>query len=175
MSILQQIIYSIITGIIASIVFYLILFTIRPRVKLSDVICISGSSDKFKIAKIKVVNLGRSMLMNVNYTLHYCVNYDDGLIDMTEIHPRKSSLSTISKYSHKNTDYAVRITYEIPNEHYPLLENAKFVFTLQVTHPLSNTSKCIKKEYCKDDLKNGEFESGKSVKFISHRGEKNSM
>lgn len=175
MNILQQILSSIITGLIASIAFYFILFAIKPRVKLSDVICISGTSDKFKIAKVKVVNLSHSMLMNVDYTLHYCVDYDDGLTDITEILPRKSSLSTIAKYTRKNTDYAVRITYEIPNEQYPLLENAKFIFTLQASHPLSNTSKCIKREYRKEDLKYGEFESGKSVKFILHRREKNSI
>ncbi len=165
----EPMISSVITGIIASIVFYFILYLIKPRIKLSDVMCIDSESDKYKIMKIKVVNLSRSMLMNINYTLHYCVDYEDGLTDVTEIPPRKPPLSTFAKYTRKNTDYAIRITYKIPNDSFPLRDNVKLVFTIQTTHPISNTSKCIAKNYRKNDIKQGTFESGRSTKFILRR------
>lgn len=165
----QPIISSVLTGIIASIVFYFVLFLIKPRIKLSDVMCIDSESDEYRIIKIKVVNLSRSMLMNVNYTLHYCVDYEDGLTDITEIPPKKPPLSTFAKYTRKNTDYAIRITYEISNDSFPLCDNVRLLFTIQTTHPISNTSKCIGKDYRKDDLKRGTFESGRSTKFILRR------
>lgn len=160
---------SVVTGIIASIVFYFVLYLIKPRIKLSDVMCIDSESDKYKIMKIKVVNLSHSMLMNINYTLHYCVDYEDGLTDVTEIPPKKPPLSTFAKYTRKNTDYAIRITYKIPNDSFPLRDNVKLVFTIQTTHPISNTSKCVGKDYRKDDIKRGTFESGRSTKFILRR------
>lgn len=89
LDLLEQMISSVVTGIIASIVFYFVLYLIKPRIKLSDVMCIDSESDKYKIMKIKVVNLSHSMLMNINYTLHYCVDYEDGLTDVTEIPPKK--------------------------------------------------------------------------------------
>lgn len=131
--------------------------------------CIDSESDKYKIMKIKVVNLSHSMLMNINYTLHYCVDYEDGLTDVTEIPPKKPPLSTFAKYTRINTDYAIRITYKIPNDSFPLRDNVKLVFTIQTTHPISNTSKCVGKDYRKDDIKRGTFESGRSTKFILRR------
>lgn len=169
MDLFQQMISSVITGIIASVVFYFVLFLIKPHVKLSDVICIDSESDMYRIMKIKVVNLSRSMLMNVNYTLHYCVDYEDGLTDITEIPPKKPPLSTFAKYTRKNTDYAIRITYKISKDSFPLRDNVKLVFTIQTTHPISNTSKCIGKNYRKNDMKRGTFESGRSTKFILRR------
>ncbi len=169
LDLLEQMISSVVTGIIASIVFYFVLYLIKPRIKLSDVMCIDSESDKYKIMKIKVVNLSHSMLMNINYTLHYCVDYEDGLTDVTEIPPKKPPLSTFAKYTRKNTDYAIRITYKIPNDSFPLRDNVKLVFTIQTTHPISNTSKCVGKDYRKDDIKRGTFESGRSTKFILRR------
>lgn len=101
---------SVITGIIASVVFYFVLFLIKPHVKLSDVICIDSESDKYRIMKIKVVNLSRSMLMNVNYTLHYCVDYEDGLTDITEIPPKKTPSINVreiytKKYRLRDSDH----------------------------------------------------------------------
>ncbi len=163
---MEQMISSVISGVIASIIFTIIQIAIRPRLEISKNICISKSDEGLVIAKIKIVNLGRKMLKDVRYTLHYCVDYDDGLSDITEVAPKKNYLSTVAAYSKENTDYAVRISYEWDEKKYPMEENTRFIFTLQGSHPLSNTSKCLKREYRKDDLKIGSFETGKSCKFI---------
>ena len=56
-----------------------------------------------------------------------------------------------------------------PKDSFPLRDNVKLVFTIQTTHPISNTSKCIGKNYRKTDIKRGTFESGRSTKFILRR------
>ena len=163
---MEQLISGVVSGVIASVIFAVILIAIKPRMKISDNICISKTDEGLIIAKIKIVNFSRRMLTNMKYTLHYCVGYDDGLTDITEIVPKKNFLTTVAAFSKKNTDYAVRISYEWDNKKYPMEENTRFVFTLQGTHPFSNTSKCIKREYRKNDLKIADFETGKSCKFI---------
>lgn len=172
MEILEQMISGIISGVCASIIFTVIQFLIKPKCKVSDIICINRNDEGFIMGEIKIANLGKSMLMNVKYSLQYCVDYEDGLSDISEIIPKKTPINTLSSFSKKNTDYAVRITYEWSEKQYPLNDNSKLIFTLQATHPLSNTSKCIEKVYCAQDLKRGNFEFGRSFGFIATNRER---
>lgn len=159
---------GIISGIIASICFSIFLMLIKPKVKISDKICVENEGTKDIVYRIKIVNKTFAMLTNLRYTLYYCKMHGDGISTITEIEPRKTRLISIDPFNLKkdNTDYAVRISYDIDPEKYPLNEKSKLIFTFIADHSLSSTTKCIKKEYYKDSIVSGVFESDRSVKII---------
>lgn len=165
----STILESILTGVFASFMFYLILLFIRPKLKVSSQISCRHIDDDTDEYKIKLVNKTFSMLYNVSYILYYCIERDDGIHDVTEIKPLKTLLTSITGYSLKrdNTDYAVRITYRIDKRKYVLNEKTKLIFVIMCNHSLSNTSKCIRMEYRESDIKEGMFETDKSMKIIS--------
>lgn len=164
----SSILIGITSGVIASVCFALFLLLIKPRVKISNQICIEKDINTGVVYRIKIVNKTFAMLTNLRYVLYYCSMRGDGINTVTEIEPRKSRLISIDRNSlrRKNTDYAVRISYDIDKEKYPLNDNCKLIFTFIADHALSNTTTCIKKEYFAKDMIAGRFESDKSVKIL---------
>lgn len=158
---------GIVSGIVASVCFSIIMFAIRPRFKVSKQIAVSRG--ELSIYKIKVVNTSRSMLTNVRYSLHYCVDYTDGTSDISEIDPKKSKLDIISRYSRSDeqASYAVRISYKIDESKYPMMDNTRLIFTILADHAYSNTTTCKKIDYKKEDLVEGIFETKKSTQILS--------
>ena len=169
MDIRETIIVGIISSIIASIVFYLWMVLIKPRFIISDKICIKKTQDSEADYMVKVANTTRSFITNVSYSLLYCVEGEDGLKDICTIDPYKPPITYMNKYSRSNTDYAVRITYKIDEEKFPLNENSFFMFTFQAYHSFSNAMKIEKRVFRKSDVQQGIFETGKSTKILSHR------
>lgn len=168
MEIGSTILTGIVSGIIASICFSLFLMLIKPKIKISDQICVENEGTKDVVYRIKIVNRTFAMLTNLKYILYYCEMHGDGISTITEIQPRKTPIISIDRFNLKkdNTDYAVRISYDIDPVAYPLNDKCKLEFTFMADHSWSSTTKCIKKEYYKDDLVSGVFESDKSVKII---------
>lgn len=168
MGIGSTILTGVISGIIASMCFSLFLMLIKPKVKISDQICAEEENANDVVYRIKIVNLTLAMLTNLRYTLHYCKMHGDGISTLTEIEPRKTPIISIDRFNFKkdHTDYAVRISYDIDSTKYPLDDKCKLEFTFIADHALSSTTKCIKKEYHKDDIVRGVFESDKSIKII---------
>lgn len=161
----ENLIIGVISGIVASIFFTVILLLVRPKIKVSDKIC----CDDNHVYRIKVVNKTCFMLTNIKYKLYYCRIHGDGITTMEEIQPRKSSpIIHVNKYSifDKDANYAFRISYNIDFEKYPIDRNTKFEFVLIADHSLSNTTKCVNKDYCGEDIIKGVFESGQSTKII---------
>lgn len=158
---------GVISGLIASGVFSMFLAMIKPKIKLSKQICLEPISGNKKVYRIKVVNMTLSMLTNLKYSLHYHEMHGDEISTVTEIEPYKKPIVSISGYSLKNTDYAIRLTYDIDSETYPLNDKSKLVFTFIADHALSGTTKCIKEEYTLNEIKEGIFETGKSVRIIN--------
>lgn len=169
MDIQQTIIVGIVSSIIASLVFYSLMIMIKPRFIISDRICLKRVSEDEYDYIIKVANLTRSFITNVNYSLIYCEVREDGLKDIHTIAPLKPPIMNISKYSAKNTDYAVRLTYRIKNSEYKIDESSYFLFTFQAHHSFSNAMGIQEKIYLKSDLQEGIFETGKSTKILSQR------
>lgn len=101
---------GIISGLIASVILYLALFTIKPRVVLSNYICQQSEGNK---CYIKLVNFTNHYLMDVNYSLHFCHYSADGIISMEPIDFDKRVLDYISPHrkSDKSAKYAVRIAF----------------------------------------------------------------
>lgn len=164
----QNLLIGIISGIVASIFFTLILFFIKPKITVSDKICCCIDSNNNKTYRIKIVNRTCFMLTNIKYKLFYCKIHGDGITTIQEIEPRKSPIICIDKYNFfdKEAKYAIRISYDIDFEKYPINENSKIEFVFIADHSLSNTTTCVKKEYVADDIIEGLFESKKSTNII---------
>lgn len=157
------------SGFISSLCFFIVLFLIKPRIKVSDEICKCEDSNGSVLYKIKIVNKTRSMLVDVDYSLFYKTIHKDGVDNLVEIQPYKSKLKYISKYNSsksKNDDYAVRITYKIDKEKYPLNKNNRLMFSIMASHHTTGTTKAISSEYDSSKIREGVFETGKSTKIL---------
>lgn len=163
---------GIISGLISSTCFFMILFFIKPKILVSDSICKSTNKNGETIYKVKIVNKTRSMLVDVNYSLFYKTIHSDGIDSIVEIQPYKSPLKYVSQYNkseNKNNDYAVRITYLIKEEDFPINDNTRLVFSFMASHQTTGTTKAISKEYSKNEIKEGLFETGVSTKILEKR------
>lgn len=171
MEIISSVISGIISGIISSLLFYQLLKHIKPRITVSNNICAELKSDDSVVYRIKVVNNSKLILTNFNYCLQYQVYNDDHINYIMDIDPNKIKLGVIKAYNRKDIDsaYAVRLTYKIPLEKFPLKENSKFVFTFYAEHPYSSSVTCVSKEFSLDDIVFGTFETGKSMKYTLQR------
>lgn len=165
--ILWGLLSAVITGVVASIVYSLILLVIRPKVKISKEICMSKNTDGTMVYKIKVVNKSFAMLTNLKYSLYYCVEHGDGNETITEIKSRKTSILNINRYrlAEDKTDYAVRISYLIDPREYPVNDNCSFRFSFIADHALSNTTRSLSKVYRKEDIIEGNFQMGATTKI----------
>lgn len=169
MDIQQTIILGIVSSVIASLVFYFLMILIKPRFIISGKICLKHVNNDEYDYIIKVANTTHSFITNVTYSLIYCEEGADGLKDIQTLKPLKAPITNISKYTRKNTDYAVRLTYRLNQSKYPLDDSSYFLFTFQAYHSFSNAMKIKKQLYTKNDLQEGIFETGKSTKILSHR------
>lgn len=167
MTIQQTIIVGIISSVIASLVFYLLMILIKPRFIIADKICRKKVSDTETDYIIKVVNTTRSFVTNIKYSLIYCVEDDDGIKEVQTIDPLKTPLANMNKYTRKNTDYAIRLTYRVKDEDYPMNDNSFLMFTFEAYHSFSNAMRIKKKIYFKDSIKDGIYETGRSTKILT--------
>lgn len=158
----ESFLIRVIASIVVSIFIDIILLLVKPKIEFSDKICYCPSGG---IYKIKIVNNACFMRTNIKYTLLYCKMHDDEILTTNVIKPQKSSVIRVDKYSiwGKHTNYNIRISYNIDFKKYPMNENTKIQFVFIATHPISNTTKCIKKEYFFKDIIEGVFEIDKST------------
>ncbi len=158
-----SIIAGIISGMISSLFLYIVMFRIKPRLLISKEICRDTSNESFRI---KIVNLSHANLVDVKYTLHACYRSSDGIVDVGEIAPAKSKLEFIQKYSRddSNFDYAVRLSYDL--NRYISSDYMYFLFTFYAKHAVSGTATFIRKEFTREQIQCGRFETGKSTKIL---------
>ena len=155
----ETIILGVVSSLIASITFYLIMIFIKPRFIISDKIaCVDVNNDEMDYV-VKVANTTHSYITNIDYSLIYCVESDDGIVDMQLVQPLKIPLKNLDEYSRKHTDYAYRITYRVKKDTYPLGSNKYFEFTFQANHSFSNAMKIKKVIYREGDIRTGIFET----------------
>ncbi len=123
---------------------------------------------------IKVVNKSRFILNSFDYSLYYSVDGGDGIREVKEIPPIKPKLSFMNKYVSKGfQDYALRISYNIDPDLYNA-DNVSLEFNIVAYHSLSGTMICKKQIYTKSQIKQGIFETGKSMRIIVSRKVQNS-
>jgi len=160
---MSALITGVISGVVASAMFYVFLLLVRPKIHISDKICYSYENGVL-IFRIKVVNKTRAILFNVNYSLNFCENLDEGVyINQKNILPIKKPITIIAKYDKKdkNSEYAVRLTF--PGMCISDTDDQWFEFSVSVSHGFSNTSVCMKKTYRFKDILPGIFEKGTSM------------
>ncbi len=171
MEILSSVISGIVSGTIASLLFYQLLKHIKPKITVSDNICAELKSDGSVVYRIKVVNNSKLVLTNFDYCLQYLVYKDDHINSVIDIDPNKVKLGVIHPYNKNdiNSAYAVRLTYKIPLHEFPLKKNTKIIFTFYAEHPYSSSVTCVTKEYSLNDVVFGTFETGTSMKYTLQR------
>jgi len=157
---------GVVSGIVASAVFYIFLLLVRPKIHISDDISESHDDGK-RIFRIKIVNKTCSMLTNVKYSLCYCKEISDGVFDSKEIVPIRPPINVISKYSgrDKYSEYAIRFIYEITPD--IDISEGWLEFSIYAHHGFSNTCACVKKIYRAENIKIGVFETRTSMRIIS--------
>ena len=162
---MSELVTGVIAGIVASVVFYIFLFSVRPKIYVSSKAC--RAPEDGALIRIKVVNRTRFMLTNVKYVLNFCQSQGEGVHQVEVIPPCKTPIEFISKYSKNDTnaEYAIRFLYEIPS--HIRISDGWLEFAIYANHGFSNTSVCVKKKYGDDDIISGIFETGTSMKILA--------
>lgn len=170
----SSLINGVISGVVSSIIIYILVFKVKPKIKISEKIAHDIDEDDNDLYKIKVINKSHFAVFNLSYSLHYCYKQPDGIIHIVEIEPQKSSLCYISpkRCFDKDNKHAVRISYNIDENKYPLDENSYLKFTIIATHSFTNTTSYKEANYNKDDIIGGMFETGNSLKVLSINNKK---
>ena len=165
---MSELITGVISGVVAAVVFYIFLFSVRPKIYVSDKLCEEIDNDGNKIIRIKVVNKTHFMLTNVKYVLRFCRRRDEHVTQIKEIPPRGTPVGFIDKYSKsdKNSEYAIRFSYGVPPD--MDISAGWLEFAIHANHGFSNTSACVKKTYKSEDIESGKiFETGTSMKTLA--------
>ncbi len=157
-----SILTGVFSGVIASLLIALAMFGIKPRLEISDEICRDKEDG---LCRIKVVNRTRAGLVDVKYFLHAGFKSNDGLTDIYEVMCVKPRLEFMAPYSRKNTDYAVRISYDLNDyltKDYNYLE-----FTISARHPFSGRTVVKRKIFDIQSVRCGKFQMGKIMTMLS--------
>ncbi len=156
---------GVVSGVVASIVFFTVLLFIKPRIKVSKQIAVTDAEQS--ICQIKVVNNNIFKLKNVKYVLTYEEHKIGGNVDIQTILPMKEPVIFLygKDRKDKNQRFALKISYSIPPEK-RLTKNTRLSFAIFGEHSLSNTISCKQVFYTEKDFIVGHFETGKSMKII---------
>lgn len=159
---------GIITGIIASIVFYYMLKHIKPKLSISKYMCLIPQRQDSSIYQVKFVNESKKNITDLDYVLQHMAIGKDGVHTIKEIPPYKEKLKFISKYDKNDPDanYAVRISYDIPKEYMPT-DDSKLLFTIIAKDPDSGSTRCIIQEFKAENLVCGKHETKKSLGYLA--------
>lgn len=165
---LMGIISGLISGFISSLLVYVMMWGIRPKFVISNKICRKKLNDGRTVHMVKVANLSRAFLTDIEYSLEYCTVGDDDRNRRQVIEPIETTpVICIDKYSEDNTDYAIRFVYEIDEKKYDIKNQNYFLFTFCAHHSFSNAMKIKRVIYRNDAIQDGVFETGKSIKILS--------
>lgn len=158
---------SLFSGVMTSFVFYFLMISVKPRVKVANKMCIEKQNDEISVCTIKVVNLSKTILRNIDYQLVYYEKLSDGSEDVKVLKPRKAKIMYMDKYSRRNEDYAYQISYEIDTCLFNKNPNWRFEFNFIAMHSFSNSIIVKKRTYETKTIKEGGYESGKNMEIIS--------
>ena len=166
MSFWENILVGVVSGIVATVIFFLVMLLVKPMLIVSEEICKKNAEKP--IYQIKVVNLSKHMLTNLRYSLQYAVSKGDGINEVINVPPLKDCLFFVDKYdkNDKESKYAIRISFKINESKQPLNESGCYIFTFFAQHSVSNTVTCIRQVYKSGNIIQGVFETGKSTKIL---------
>ena len=163
---------GVISGLIASFFFFLILFCIKPKIKTSEEVAKKEEDGKTEYF-IKVVNLSRSMFIDVEYTLNVCTDIPmpgtchkpEVLIKTQRIKFSKEPITLINGYKKDSNDFAVWLRVDEDLQNLVKEKGSYLEFNITGKHNISNRTKAFTVKYFKSHIKVGEFFCGKSTKI----------
>ncbi len=170
MEILTTIVTGVLSGIVASVCFYLMLKHIKPRIEISPVMCIDDSDPDNVFYRTKFVNRSKKVITKLQYILQYIEIKQDCIHTIKTVEPHFPKLQMIDKYDKKDKDsrYALRISYKIPNmDELNDKGNVKWIFTVIAEDPDSGTTTCVKQEFLPKNIVHGKHETGKSLAYVA--------
>lgn len=172
------IVTGVISGILASAIFFAISYCIRPKIIIGQNISHTKENGK-DIYIIKVINHSYYEYVDVSYLLQL-YSPDGEYNTKTElIKPLKDIAPTIDAYASEKKkprcEYATRISYDISDivdslgkkMGNPRDDNGvnRLVFTIQGKHGLSSSRAVFTQIFYKDNIVDGNFETGVSTKI----------
>lgn len=166
----NAILTGIATSFVASIIFTVIFTSLRPKLKISDLVAIRQSNNTTSY-KIKVINKSRYAAINVKAELSYInlFSVPNGVeTNSSKIELNKSEIFLLDKFNLKseNASYTymfvttknIQNGLEAGNKNYLILR-------ISATHSLSNMGKVFEKRYFIEDFANGDFCFGNSTEI----------
>ncbi len=159
---------GIISGVVATILCFLVAALVRPKIKISSDFCIRKTTSGKTYYHIKIVNLSLTMLTDVKYTMYFRERAADGNIRAISIQPVEN-FCFISPYriKGKGKEYAVKLKYIIDESKIELTDDTELVFDIFATHNISKNVKHKRMIFKKDNgIENGTFQKGKSLEVI---------
>lgn len=172
---------GVIAGIISSLVIFFCVYNVKPQIKISDYIAKkneNGCSSYY----IKVVNCSRFQCIAVSYELTMHTPYGMHNCKVDDISSTKRPITMLYGFlkNDKNTrtEYAIQIGYDL-SKYECLLDNstenqekfsnnvAHLTFTIMGQHRLSGSWGVVSKNFYRNSIVMGKFETGKSTKIIS--------
>ena len=164
---MNSFISGIISGLIASAVLYILLYRIKPKVRVAEKAC-QLPEDKNHIS-IKVVNMTNSNLIDVSCSLHFCQRGADGNISANDV--LKHPIVGVFINSHLDEDkmYAIRLPYKVSDFQRAQIDDghAFLMFTFYARHSVSGTPVFIQKKYSSKSIIAGFYENGDSTEIVS--------
>lgn len=163
---------GIVSGIVATILCFLIAALVKPKVKIAPNFCIKKTSDGVTYYQIKIVNLSLTMLTDIKYTMYFRERTADGNIRAFSVQPMEN-FCFISPYriNGKGKEYAVKLKYIVDESKIKLTDNTELVFDIFATHNISKNVKHKRMIFKKNNgFENGTFEKGKSLEIIVPNG-----
>ena len=85
----ENVITSILTGIVASFSVFLLFFVWRPSIVVSDSLAYDKSNDKLNV---KIINKTKVPVHDVTYEMLKCYNRGDGIVDIVSCKPAKPNM-----------------------------------------------------------------------------------
>ena len=170
--VLDKLVVGIITGLVASMIFFYALYTLKPKLKISDQIA-KGQDvvDGRTLYRIKVVNHTKVPVIDVRAQLHIFRGFGAGqgrIYKSREVELKQSSPIAIPQYNKKDKEanYAYRfVTYKPLDEEWR--DAQEFLrFRIICNHAVSGFGQYFFRDYyVKDDIVEGNFEKGDSFKI----------
>lgn len=163
------IVTSILTGAVASFLVFLLCYLWKPNIIVSTDIAYNSLN---QTVFIKVVNCSKVPIHDVTYELLKCENKGDGIVNVISCKPCKTAISIMNRYDCKDEEgkYAVRLSYgNNENKIFDWLNidsNHYLLFNITAKHSFSGGIKTVSKKYVSSNIKNGKFETKKSMRIL---------
>ena len=156
----QNVLMAVLTGVVASFIYFGLMLLIRPHIGLSRYICFRENKSGEKRYSVKVVNRSWAKLVDVKYTMEYIKNSSDSICEIQVVEPKKTPLQVLDRkrvlfdFFKKVYDNSVNISYDLDESKYPVESGkTRLSFTIVARHSISGTMACKTMVFEQDSIK----------------------